>query len=528
MVPLHNDNQVLCELMARRHTNCNEMDTVRRQNQDTRDLENYIDAQSGGPGRGWFRIVTEPGQARQVINDGKLAVVQGIETSELFDCNVYNDVPQCDARQVDERLDEMHRLGIRQMELLNKFDNAFSGVAGDGGSTGTVVNFGNFKQTGRWWDMQTCTGSDSDVEQLDTHTHMVGAALQPLLPPGTAPVYPPPPHCNARGLTPLGEHLIRAMIAKGMIIDPDHMSVLARRQALSLIRTRDYSGTVSSHSWADATSYPLVYGLGGIVTPYAGSAEGFVKQWRNLGPARNPLDYFGFGFGSDVHGLTWLGGPRSDPDPVRYPFKSFDGAVSFDRQRSGERTFDYTKDGVAHYGLYADWIEDLRKLAGDAIVEDMARGAEAYLQMWERAEGIAGPTCRTGQARFGTRGLGRIRLGLTPDALLRGAGQPQRRTRSWRYCAGGGGNVVAVFTPGGRVGLVASSGRGHTAGGTGPGVRVTHRLRAARRIGGGLLARGRFVYGVRKGRVRFVAVAAPSIRRRAAMLHRYLAIGGFR
>ena len=29
-----------------------------------------------------------------------------------------------------------------------------------------------------------------------------------------------------------------------------------------------------------------------------------------------------------------------------------------------------------------------------AIAEDMARGAEAYLQMWERAEGIAPDSCR--------------------------------------------------------------------------------------------------------------------------------------
>ena len=36
---------------------------------------------------------------------------------------------------------------------------------------------------------------------------------------------------------------------------------------------------------------------------------------------------------------------------------------------------------------------------GDAIVEDMARGAEAYLQTWERAEGIAPDSCRNPELR---------------------------------------------------------------------------------------------------------------------------------
>jgi hypothetical protein len=44
-------------------------------------------------------------------------------------------------------------------------------------------------------------------------------------------------------------------------------------------------------------------------------------------------------------------------------------------------------DGVAHYGLFPDYIEDLRMIAGDQIVDDLANGAEAYLQMWERALG---------------------------------------------------------------------------------------------------------------------------------------------
>ena len=78
--------------------------------------------------------------------------------------------------------------------------------------------------------------------------------------------------------------------------------------------------------------------------------------------------------------------PRRAQNPVTYPYRTFDGGSVIDRQRSGTRLYDINTDGVAHYGLFPDYIEDLRHIAGDQIVDDLANGAEAYLQMWERAE----------------------------------------------------------------------------------------------------------------------------------------------
>ena len=81
------------------------MASVRLQNKDIEALQDYIDAQNGGPGRGWFRIVTNPFQARRVIARGKLAVIKGIEVSEPFGCRVYNDDPKCDRAQIDREID---------------------------------------------------------------------------------------------------------------------------------------------------------------------------------------------------------------------------------------------------------------------------------------------------------------------------------------------------------------------------------------------------------------------------------------
>src|SRR5690606_14612417 len=73
-------NSVLCELITGLGTqptrySCNDMVAVERQIAEAYALERYVDAQSGGPGRGWFRIVRTPEEARSVIDEGKLAVV---------------------------------------------------------------------------------------------------------------------------------------------------------------------------------------------------------------------------------------------------------------------------------------------------------------------------------------------------------------------------------------------------------------------------------------------------------------------
>jgi hypothetical protein len=548
-VNLYVDNEVLCEVYPLKRNRCNEMDTVRLEHKRLHELEDYIDAQSGGPGKGWFRIVTTPFEARRVINEGKLAVVQGIEVSKLFDCGVYNDQPQCNSKEIDQRLQEVYDLGVRDMELVNKFDNALAGVAGDAGSTGVAVNSANKYDTGKFWDMRTCDGPAHahDREQLappGTHAHnqdaLIGNGLATFLPGGQTPVYPPPPHCNQRGLSQLGEHLVRRMIQKRMIIDPDHLSVIARNQVLALAEANDYSGVVSSHSWSTPDAFPRIYRLGGFVAPYAGNSASFVKAWKDTKPMRSARHYFGFGYGADMNGFGSQGDPRGNvPNPVRYPFRSFDGGTTLDRQRSGQRVHDINKDGVAHYGLYPDWVEDLRMLAGDEIVSDMARGAEAYLQMWERTEGVPARSCRRTSGRVTRVGLGRHRLGVTPDALLRRAGQPQHRGRSWRWCVEGKRNgdalVSAVMTREGRVGFVGSNALGHRDRwlGLGRGARASRLPRRARPFGPGLRVRdvgggARLVYGIRAGKIRWVGVAAKAVARSPARMRAYVRLAGLR
>jgi microsomal dipeptidase-like Zn-dependent dipeptidase len=469
------DNGVLCEIYPYKKNSCNEMDGVRLQAQRLHELERYIDAQNGGPGRGWFRIVTDPFQARAVVNSGKLAVVMGIEVSAPFDCGETEEVPRCTQPQIEQRLDEVYALGVRQMELTNKFDNALTGVTGDDGTTGLIVNNGNKYETGHNWKMRTCDAAATEADRTDKtqlniadgyngtappggvgRDAVFGAVLQLFGPTGAAPVYPAGPHCNAIGLTDLGRAAISGMARRGMVFDPDHMSAKAREQALTYVAGLGYPGIISSHSWADDATYQAILRLGGVVTPHAGGSAGFVAQWRKLRAWSADDPYvFGVGYGSDVNGFSAQGAPRhpDEANDVDYPFTAMGGAI-VDKQVSGEKTWDINTSGVDHYGLYPDWIEDARHVAGaegDAFMADMQRGVEAYLQMWERAIGIRGATCLTSD---GTRA---IRRGMSPEQVLVAAGQPKaRQDETFTYCATGGATVTVTFGPNGKVRTVAS------------------------------------------------------------------------
>src|SRR5258707_12020478 len=121
-----NETRVFCELLPQHRNTCNEMDTARLEFKDIRELQRYVDAQAGGPGKGFFQIVTDPFQARRVINEGKLAVVLEMEVSEPFGCRGWT-TSSCNQAQVDSQLADLYRRGVRSSLLLNKFDNPLTG-----------------------------------------------------------------------------------------------------------------------------------------------------------------------------------------------------------------------------------------------------------------------------------------------------------------------------------------------------------------------------------------------------------------
>jgi hypothetical protein len=212
--------------------------------------------------------------------------------------------------------------------------------------------------------------------------------------PATAPIaaepppsYPPGPQCNAKGL-------VRRLIDERMLIEVDHLSERARKRVLEIASRHDYP-LVSGHTNTGGTWTPeelrRLYKLGGIAaaTPDAGpELAAKIAELRGYQGRRHRA---GVPLGTDTGGFSSLPGPRADAaaDPLGYPFRSYDGKVSFERQTTGERSFDLDADGVAHYGLFADLIADMQRGDGGALAtRSLFRSAEAYLQVWRPAYAV--------------------------------------------------------------------------------------------------------------------------------------------
>ncbi len=113
------ENEVLCKVQSTVNpgswinpNSCDTMDSIHLQIQSLNDMQDYIDAQSGGPGKGFFRIVTSPQEARQVMANGQMAVLMGVEASETFNCGQKD---KCNRNTVENALDELYDLGARSI-----------------------------------------------------------------------------------------------------------------------------------------------------------------------------------------------------------------------------------------------------------------------------------------------------------------------------------------------------------------------------------------------------------------------------
>ena len=137
----------------------------------------------------------------------------------------------------------------------------------------------------------------------------------------------------------------------------------------------------------------------------------------------------------------------------------------------------------------------------------MWNGAEAYLQMWERAVGIRRRAAGPRRGRVTADGPRPAAARRRWEKLLRRAGQPQQRTRAWSWCVRGKQNRraadVAELSQAGRVELVGSTARGRSAGGIAVGDAASDRPRPGPAVGGGVFVRAvgptTFVYALRGG-----------------------------
>lgn len=401
------------------NASCNGSVTAMKQLQATYDLQDYIDAQSGGPGKGWFRIVQSPEEARAVIADKKMAVLMGAELPDLFGCidGEEGGRADCTEEYIDEKLDEYRALGFQTLFPLHHYDNDFGGAHVFNG----VIEVAKVVQDGRLFQYEPCDDDEDYVPLLalqipGDYFELIPKTIREL------PLFPLVPkaeeYCNKKSITSLGRHLIKAMMARGIMIETNHMSPKMKEAVLAMAEEYDYPlmDTHQRKAWLpEFQDFEKRYlSLGGVISPMSNmtvpvdsyssvkrSCHNYTSQdisisLMAIGDVRSELGlYPGTVFSTDAQGMVGHAYPRFGPlapcdepqtNPVVYPFKSFDGAVTFYQQQTGHRVFDFNTDGLAHLGLFPDMVEDMRRQGmPDEKVQRLFQGAESYLRAWERA-----------------------------------------------------------------------------------------------------------------------------------------------
>jgi len=399
------------------NADCDDMSLGFKQDRYIIEAQDYIDAQEGGPGKGWFRIVKSPAEARQVINDGKLAVILGLEFSNIFNCSVTfapdgSETDGCDEAEIDKQIGLIWDLGVRQ---LFPFHDINSALGGTGIFSSDALNALGFYQTRAFWKTYDCPeGGEGDAyfypagAVQTTSSPFPPDPVSPLLVDALQgaglPVYPPGRQCNARGLTDLGRYALTQLMDKGFVIDIDHAELSIKSDMIEMGKARvpqyPFVSGHGGHGGISTQQARDILALGGLIYPYKPNGRGqveFMNKVRPLWPAGRS---FAVGYGSDTNGFGGLAGPRGAGSvPVQYPFKLFEGpgwgpqfaAAGIQPISVGQltvpesgMTWNVDETGMAHYGMVADFVEETRIEGGEEAITTLYNSAEAYLQMWER------------------------------------------------------------------------------------------------------------------------------------------------
>jgi VCBS repeat protein len=344
----------------------------------------------------------------RIVRANKLAVVLGVEIDNIG--NLHKVTPLTNAG-ISGEIDRLYAEGVRYIFPIHIIDNPFGGTA----VYENAFNTSNYREAGHFWDLE-CADRSDDIDYLfEPSGFDLAVALVKATKLGIDIFRnpPTPPSClnghrNALGLIPgQGEFAIREMMRRGMLIDIDHMSQKSANQALDIAEAVPNGGyplnsghngvrcpvSYLTHCFGSASERSLtslqyrrignLHGMAGV-----GSANVDAYRWIKLygevvqvmGQTADVGHFVPAGFGTDTDGLA-LGMPPRAGSSVQYD-------ASFPKSRLGTREWDYNTDGVAHYGMLADFLKDARTAPGGAALIDnyLMFGADYFYHTWETCE----------------------------------------------------------------------------------------------------------------------------------------------
>jgi microsomal dipeptidase-like Zn-dependent dipeptidase len=370
----------------------------------------------------FVEIAYSSADLRRIVTAGKLAVIIGIEVDNIG--NFYNPAdhkgasynPNPSEAQIKAEIDRLFNLGVRYIFPIHLTNNLFGGTA----IYINQFNIANKYNTGSAFVpevVNSSTGIDFKIEppftaiRQDEKAALAMFVTGPILPqnimpdnPNNYPSYFPPllPGSGSRnsiGLSSQGTMAIKYMMQKGMLIDIDHMSEKAADAVLNMATIYNYPVNSGHNGFRGMTGVnktanengrtnaqvQKIYSLGGMMgIGHGGHSTNFVNCYRYglTLTGGQPL-----AIGTDVNGLYPLPAPPVT-DAVRGIFNASEMITygpSLQKCVTGIKTWDFNTEGMAHYGLFPDFIESCRKV-GMTTAEQNAffSSAERFAQMWEK------------------------------------------------------------------------------------------------------------------------------------------------
>lgn len=365
---------------------------------------------------------------KRIVQANKIAVVLGVEIDNIgnFNQQVFAPlmaIPGPGETIIAGEIQRLYNQGVRYVLPIHVMDNVFGGTA----IYKDDFNTANLREAGHFWEIE-CAVVGDDITHTYTEVNdplraagaFVKLGLDPFRHSGPGPDCPggapgrSKGHRNVRGLTLQGIAAIKQMMKRGMIVDIDHMSHHSAEKTLEI---------------AEQFGYPIVSGHSGV-RGYAGADAENSRTRKQL--ERISKLHGMFGLGSDgvnrtafanqyQNAMNIMGYPNADPSKAVYR----NGAISFGTDlnglvkgpapggnssmapsTTGSKTWNYHDEGVAHYGMMADFVVDLRTAAsneytgaegiplgvsGAELVDShLNRNANYFWQMWVQAEARKG------------------------------------------------------------------------------------------------------------------------------------------
>jgi microsomal dipeptidase-like Zn-dependent dipeptidase len=354
----------------------------------------------------FMEIALTPQDARRIVAAGKLAVILGSEMDNIG--NFYNPadhyskanfIPSPTDDQIRVEIDKLWDLGIRYIFPVHLNNTVFGGSA----IFISTLNVANKFVTGSEFIPEQISTKESGIAfrlvNPDVGLNPIAKMFMPLLLPkninpgrkGNYTYWDTIAgfgHRNSIGMTDKGRVGINYMMKKGFLIDIDHMSEKMANEVLNMAVQKDYPvnsghnnprGASGNENGRTLKQYAEIKQTGGMVgLGHGANASDFVKAYHQVAQV---MGYTHVAFGTDVGGFSAL--PQRDTSV----YVIYDS--TFTRCKTGNRTWDINIDGVAHYGLWPDYIRSW-SLAGMTGQEKntFMNSAEDFTEMWEKCEAM--------------------------------------------------------------------------------------------------------------------------------------------